>query len=81
MAPSQGTRTTTGRGRLFESILDTVGDTPVVRVNNTGVDGVTLCVTRGRLPLAKCPALRGGCQDRVVPHSPVTGAAHGHSHR
>ena len=44
MAPSQGTRTTTGRGRLFESILDTVGDTPVVRVNNTGVDGVTLCV-------------------------------------
>lgn len=44
MAPSETTRTTTGRGRLFESILDTVGDTPVVRVNNTGVDGVTLYV-------------------------------------
>ncbi len=38
------TRTTTGRGRLFDSILDTVGDTPVVRINNVGVDGVTLYV-------------------------------------
>jgi cysteine synthase A len=28
------TRTTTGRGRLYESILETVGDTPVIRVNN-----------------------------------------------
>ncbi|MEW6630346.1 MAG: cysteine synthase A [Pseudomonadota bacterium] len=27
-------RTTAGRGRLFDSILDTVGDTPVVRINN-----------------------------------------------
>ena len=26
--------TTAGRGRLFESILDTIGDTPVVRANN-----------------------------------------------
>ena len=38
------TRTTTGRGRRFDSILDTVGNTPVVRVNNVGVDGVTLYV-------------------------------------
>jgi len=29
-------RTTAGRGRLFDSILDTVGDTPVIRVNNLG---------------------------------------------
>lgn len=28
------TRTTSGRGRLYESILETVGDTPVIRVNN-----------------------------------------------
>jgi len=28
-----GTRTTSGRGRLYESILDTVGDTPCVRIN------------------------------------------------
>ncbi|MGE0151738.1 MAG: cysteine synthase A [Reyranellaceae bacterium] len=27
-------RTTSGRGRLFDSILDTVGDTPCVRINN-----------------------------------------------
>ena len=38
------TRTTTGRGHRFDSILDTVGNTPVVRVNNGGVDGVTLYV-------------------------------------
>jgi cysteine synthase A len=37
-------RTTHGRGRLFESVLDTVGDTPVIRVNNVGVAGRTLYV-------------------------------------
>ena len=37
-------RTTTGRGRLFESVLDTIGDTPVIRLNNLGPDHVTLYV-------------------------------------
>ena len=37
-------RTTTGRGRLFPSILDTVGDTPAVRINNLGVPGRTIYV-------------------------------------
>ena len=37
-------RTTTGRGRLFDSILDTVGDTPTVRINNLGVDHATIYV-------------------------------------
>ncbi|HVJ43631.1 MAG TPA: pyridoxal-phosphate dependent enzyme [Dongiaceae bacterium] len=37
-------RTTKGRGRLFDSILDTVGDTPVIRINNLGVDHATLYV-------------------------------------
>ena len=42
---SQATiRTTTGRGRLFESVLDTVGDTPTIRVNNVGVGGRTIYV-------------------------------------
>ncbi len=41
---STTTRTTQGRGRLYESILETVGDTPAVRVNNIGVDGVTIYV-------------------------------------
>lgn len=37
-------RTTKGRGRLFDSILDTVGDTPVIRVNNLAPAGVRLYV-------------------------------------
>ena len=36
--------TTAGRGRLFDSILDTVGDTPTIRINNLGVDGATIYV-------------------------------------
>lgn len=39
-----GPRTTNGRGRLFDSILDTVGDTPVVRINNLAPEGVTVYV-------------------------------------
>src|SRR4029079_19346423 len=35
---------TNGRGKLFESILDTVGDTPVIRINNLAPDGVTIYV-------------------------------------
>lgn len=37
-------RTTAGRGRLFDSVLDTVGDTPVIRVNNLAPAGVRLYV-------------------------------------
>ena len=37
-------RTTRGRGRLFDSILDTIGDTPTIRINNLGVDGRTIYV-------------------------------------
>lgn len=37
-------RTTMGRGRLFDSILDTVGDTPVIRVNNLAPHNVRLYV-------------------------------------
>ena len=37
-------RTTMGRGCLFDSILDTVGNTPVIRVNNLAPDGVRLYV-------------------------------------
>jgi cysteine synthase A len=42
MPAATAVRTTRGRGRLFDSILDTVGDTPVIRVNNLGVDGRTI---------------------------------------
>ena len=37
-------RTTAGRGRLFDSILDTVGDTPAIRINNLGPDHATIYV-------------------------------------
>jgi cysteine synthase len=42
MSAKAGIRTTAGRGRLFDSILDTVGDTPAVRINNLGVDHATI---------------------------------------
>jgi cysteine synthase A len=37
-------RTTAGRGRLYASILDTIGDTPAIRVNNLGPEGVEVYV-------------------------------------
>jgi cysteine synthase A len=37
-------RTTGGRGRLFDSVLDTIGDTPCIRVNNLAPEHVTLYV-------------------------------------
>jgi cysteine synthase A len=37
-------RTTEGRGRLYDSILDTIGDTPCVRVNHLAPEGVHLYV-------------------------------------
>jgi len=41
---AQGIRTTFGRGRLFDSVLDTVGDTPVIRVNRLAPSGVRVYV-------------------------------------
>ena len=37
-------RTTSGRGRLFESVLDTIGDTPAIRVNRLAPKGINLYV-------------------------------------
>ncbi len=44
MTTPESIRTTAGRGRLFDSILDTVGDTPVIRINNIGVEQTTIYV-------------------------------------
>ena len=41
---ARAVRTTSGRGRLFESVLDTVGDTPAIRINNLAPAGVRLYV-------------------------------------
>ena len=37
-------RTTHGRGRLFSSVLETVGDTPAIRVNSLAPAGVEIYV-------------------------------------
>jgi cysteine synthase len=44
MERNMSIRTTAGRGRLFDSILDTVGDTPTIRINNLGVEHATIYV-------------------------------------
>ena len=44
MGTDQAIRTTTGRGRLFDSVLDTIGDTPVIRINNIPTKGATIYV-------------------------------------
>ena len=41
---AEGTRTTNGRGRPFDSIVDTVGDTPCIRINRLAPDHVTMYV-------------------------------------
>jgi len=37
-------RSTKGRGRLFDSVIDTIGDTPCIRLNHLPPKGVTLYV-------------------------------------
>src|SRR3546814_12223787 len=37
-------RTTRGRGRLFESVLETIGDTPAIRINALAPAGVEIYV-------------------------------------
>ena len=62
---AQKIRTTEGRGRLYDSVLDTVGNTPVIRINNLSPEGVTIYVKAeffnpaalGEFP---GPARRGG---------------------
>ncbi len=38
------TRQTNGRGRIFASVLDTIGDTPVIRLNRSAPAGVSVFV-------------------------------------
>lgn len=42
MTVSKSSRTTGGRGRLYDSIVDTIGDTPCIRVNRLAPPGVRL---------------------------------------
>jgi len=44
MTASNDIRRTTGRGQVYNSILDTVGNTPAIRINNLAPEGVELYV-------------------------------------
>ena len=39
-----GSRTTEGRGQLYQSVLDTIGNTPCIRINTLAPEGVELYV-------------------------------------
>jgi cysteine synthase A len=41
---STNSRKTNGRGRLFDNVLETIGDTPCIRINNLGPDHVKIYV-------------------------------------
>jgi len=41
---AQEARTTNGRGRLYDNVMDTIGDTPCIRINNLAPDHVRLYV-------------------------------------
>lgn len=41
---SNTSRTTEGRGKLYDSIVDTIGNTPCVRINNLAPEGVSIYV-------------------------------------
>ena len=43
---SNDSRTTDGRGRLFDNIVDTIGDTPCIRINNLAPDHVRSAVDK-----------------------------------
>ena len=43
-APSKRLRSTTGLGKIFESVLDTIGNTPTIKINNLAPNGVNLYV-------------------------------------
>jgi Cysteine synthase len=42
MGMSAKVRTTEGRGRLYDNVLDTIGDTPCIRINRLAPEGVTI---------------------------------------
>lgn len=44
MSNNTSIRTTAGRGQLYSNVLDTIGDTPVIKVNNIPTHGATIYV-------------------------------------
>ncbi|WP_223421561.1 PLP-dependent cysteine synthase family protein [Tateyamaria pelophila] len=44
MSENTSIRTTAGRGRLYSNVLDTIGDTPIIRINTIPTHGATIYV-------------------------------------
>jgi cysteine synthase A len=44
MSETSSICTTIGQKRLYDSVLETVGNTPCIRINNLAPDGVTIYV-------------------------------------
>lgn len=42
--PSTDTRTTNGRGEVYDSVVDTIGNTPCIRINHLAPEGVSVYV-------------------------------------
>ena len=42
--PNSESRTTSGQGRLYDSVVETIGNTPCIRVNRLAPEGVTIYV-------------------------------------
>ena len=42
--PNSESRTTSGQGRLYDSVVETIGNTPCIRVNQLAPEGVTVYV-------------------------------------
>ena len=44
MTKSANIRSTGGLGRIYDSVLDTIGNTPCIRINNLAPEGVRIYV-------------------------------------
>ena len=44
MTNSVDIRSTSGLGRVFDSVLETIGSTPCIRINNLAPEGVRIYV-------------------------------------
>jgi len=67
-----GIRTTSGRGRIFDSVIDTVGDTPVIRVNNLAPEGIEMFVKAEAFNPAA--SVKDRLAMAIIEHAEATGA-------
>ncbi|GAB4295303.1 MAG: cysteine synthase A [Roseovarius sp.] len=68
----EGIRSTRGRGRIFESVLDTVGDTPVIRLNHLAPAGIEMYVKAEAFNPAA--SVKDRLALAIIEHAEATGA-------